>query len=112
MMEHINMNVIHDCSGLIDALLRRSYGVGEAALHSWIGGRRRPLAKNYYKTFVEQRGFQRIGQIGAILPGDFIAMEFLPWAGDKGHDTGHILVVNGLPREIVPSPGKISDALV
>ena len=95
-----------DCSGLIDALLRHSYGVGEAALHSWLGGKHRPLAKNYYNAFVEQRGFQRIGQIGAILPGDFIAMEYLPWAGDKGHDTGHILVVNAPPREIAQSPTK------
>jgi hypothetical protein len=97
-----------DCSGLIDSLLKRSYGINETTLHSWLGGRLRPLARNYYSAFIEQRGFTRLDQVTAILPGDFIAMKFLPGAGDQAHDTGHILVVNALPKEIIQYPENTS----
>lgn len=89
-----------DCSGLIDALLNYSYGISKTALEILLQTRHRPLARNYYEAFIGQRGFRRIDQIAAIQPGDFIAIKYLPWAGDKGHDTGHILVVNGAPKEI------------
>lgn len=93
-----------DCSGLINALLEHSYNISKEQLHMWIGGKRRPRAKNYFDTFVEQKGFNRIQQINDLMPGDFIAMKYLPGSGDKGHDTGHILVVNSMPTEVTLHP--------
>lgn len=89
-----------DCSGLIDALLKHAYGFSDSTLHSWLGGRGRPLAKNYFAAIMERRGFERIENAAAIQPGDFIAIKYQPWAPDKGEDTGHIMVVNQAPQEI------------
>ncbi len=89
-----------DCSGLIDALLKYTYGISAEQLNAWLHTVHRPLARNYYEAFVSQNGFEKLVMIDAIKPGDFVAMKFLPWAGDKGHDTGHILVVDGVPVEM------------
>lgn len=88
-----------DCSGLINRLLEHSYKLSKETLHHWLGGRIRPLAKNYYKAIHGQDGFTRIDNVRQILPGDLVAMEYLPWAGDAGHDTGHILLVNAIPQQ-------------
>jgi hypothetical protein len=86
-----------DCSGLIDALLAHSYGYSHATLRNWLG-RADAKARNYFRVIGEQNGFARFYRINEILPGDFIAIKFLPWASDKGHDTGHIMVLNQLPQ--------------
>lgn len=87
-----------DCSGLIDSLLNYSYGIGSEELRRWLGGRSRPLARNYYDAFVEKNGFEHIQNVSQVLPGDFIAMKYLAGFGDVGHDTGHIMVVDAVPR--------------
>lgn len=91
-----------DCSGLVDALLIHTYHFDKESLFVWLGGNKRPRAENYYHRIVEEKGFKRIWSVSDILPGDFIAMKYLPGAGDKGHDTGHILVVNQPPEKISP----------
>jgi hypothetical protein len=89
-----------DCSGLIDRLLEHSYGYSPEQLREWLGGRHRPLAANYYHAILDQNGFHRITKIGQILPGDFIAMKYLPGHGDKHDDTGHVMMIDARPQQI------------
>ena len=86
-----------DCSGLIDRLLEHTYGITEKRLKDWLGGRFRPLSRNYYQAIIEQNRFEHIENIKQIRPGDFIAIKFLPGSGDREHDTGHTAVVNAYP---------------
>lgn len=95
-----------DCSGLIDKLLEHTYGFSPEQLKTWLGGRVRPLAANYYRAILGQNGFQHITNIHQILPGDIIAMKYLPGHGDKADDTGHVMVLNGLPQQIVTNLPK------
>ena len=88
-----------DCSGLIDRLLEHTYGISKIRLKDWLGGRIRPRTKNYYQAVKDQNGFEHLENVKLLRPGDFIAIKFLPGSGDRGHDTGHIMVVNGYPVE-------------
>lgn len=89
-----------DCSSLLNKLLEYTYGISPAQLKAWLGGRVRPHARNYYQAILNQNRFQRIRFIQQILPGDIIAMRYLHGHGDKARDTGHVMVINGLPRQI------------
>lgn len=90
-----------DCSGLVDALLYHSYHINREEMRIWMG-KPHAKAKNYFRVIGEQKGFDHIHHIKDVRPGDFVAMKFLPWAGDRGHDTGHIMIINELPREMGP----------
>lgn len=85
-----------DCSGLIDALLRHSYGYTPADLHRWTG-KRRPKARDYYRMIKENSHFQRIFRIADVQPGDILAIWYPPGAPDPGHDTGHVAVIDAVP---------------
>ena len=86
-----------DCSGLLDALLKQSYGYTEDAFKDWLG-RKRPLAKTYHDAIVDGNRFKRIEHIGDVKPGDVIAIKYK--ADDpenKGGDTGHVMIVMERP---------------
>lgn len=88
-----------DCSGLVDALLEHSYHLNREDLRHWLG-KAHAKAKNYFRAIGEQDRFEHIRFIRDVRQGDFVAMKFLAWAEDKGHDTGHIMIVNQMPKEI------------
>lgn len=90
-----------DCSGLVDALLVHSYHLDREKMREWLG-KAHAKAQNYFRVITEQDGFEHIRQIKNVLPGDFVAMKFLPGFKGKGHDTGHIMIVNQLPQKVGP----------
>ncbi|BCS83482.1 hypothetical protein QLL95_gp0641 [Cotonvirus japonicus] len=90
---------ITDCSGFINALIKKSYNISEQEFAEWFGSER-PLVSTYCKTIVEGNGFQRIFNINNIEIGDFIAIRF-PASRHTGDDTGHIMLIDSEPEEIV-----------
>ena len=94
-----------DCSGFINALLIQSFGLKPQDFQLWLNTRR-PLAETYYKAIISQDGFTRIEQVGEMKPGDLIAIRYPPGYG--GDNTGHIMVVAGLPQGRPPSKPEIS----
>jgi hypothetical protein len=92
-----------DCSGFLNALLRRGYGLTGASFEGWLGTRR-PLARTYHEAIVEQNGFRRIRHLQEVKPGDIIAIRYAPHDPEnKGHDTGHVMLVVSKPRVRGPS---------
>jgi hypothetical protein len=82
-----------DCSGLLNALLRHSYGVTKQDRKAWIG-KERPQAKDYYQAIRAENGFRRVGRVQDLRPGDILTIQYpagLP-------DTGHLLIVAETPR--------------
>ena len=87
-----------DCSGLLDALLKRSYGYTDDTFKDWLG-RKRPLAKTYHDAIVDGKRFMRIELVQDMKPGDVIAIKYKPDVpANKGGDTGHIMIVVDKPE--------------
>lgn len=82
-----------DCSGLINALLARSYGLTRDDFKRWLG-KPRPLASTYHEAITAQNGFRHIERAGEIRPGDLIAIKY----PDGSENTGHIMLVAEAPR--------------
>ena len=82
-----------DCSGLINILLERSYGLTTNDFEKWLG-KRRPYAEDYFDAIVEQSNFRLITKIGTVQPGDIIAIRYPPGTNEN---TGHIMIVSGTP---------------
>lgn len=74
-----------DCSGLLSAVLRHSYGYTHHELKAWIGGEIRPKARNYFAAIVAERGFARITKVRDLLPGDVLATNYPSGESSKGH---------------------------
>lgn len=81
-----------DCSGLVDALLKHSYGYTDSDFERWLR-KRRALSSSYFRGISENRGFTRIHHVHDMLPGDLMSYRLPP--GSKNF--GHVMVVNGLP---------------
>ena len=64
-----------DCSGFINALLRRAYGFTDNSFRVWLATRR-PLAKAYYEAVVAHNRFVRIPRVTDVEPGDVIAVRY------------------------------------
>jgi len=88
-----------DCSGLLNVLLERAYGVTIGDFEKWLG-KKRPLASEYFNAIMEQQHFRAITAARNVRPGDIIAIRYPPGTNDN---TGHIMIVND-----VPSPRKAS----
>ncbi len=97
-----------DCSGLVDAVLKRAYHLSSAQLSNWLDAKR-PLAKQYHAAISAQRGFKRIDSLADVRPGDILAVEYP--AGSKGNNTGHVMIVAGMPRERNPSEPVVANTL-
>ncbi|AVL95082.1 hypothetical protein ma695 [Moumouvirus australiensis] len=89
---------ITDCSGFINALLKKSYGIPNLEFEEWFGVKR-PYASTYYKIINRQNGFTKINNIKDARVGDFIVTRFPPGTS-KGDDTGHIMMINNDPEHI------------
>ena len=88
-----------DCSGLIDALLTHSYKLNRGDFRRWFG-KERPLAKDYFRAIIYQNNFLRMNKINQVKEGDLLAIRFLPGAKNKDDDTGHLAIVDELPKQI------------
>ncbi len=88
-----------DCSGFIDALIKRTYELNDAQLKDWLKAKR-PVAKNYHEIISAQNGFQKIAALKDALPGDLLAIQYP--AGGK--NTGHMMLVVDAPRKREASP--------
>jgi hypothetical protein len=89
-----------DCSGFLDALLKRAYGLSDQYLNQWMGAKKRPLAHHYFDAIKLKKKFNPVVRIQDVRPGDFIAIRYLP--GDpenKDNNTGHVMLVAQKPRQ-------------
>jgi outer membrane protein assembly factor BamE (lipoprotein component of BamABCDE complex) len=84
-----------DCSGLLNHLLKHSYGYDDNQLKAWFGTNR-PKATHYHKMIVKTVGFTRITRITDVRPGDILAVKYLI---RKDH-TGHVMLVSGAPKKM------------
>lgn len=82
-----------DCSGLLNALLERSYGLTPDDFEKWLG-KRRPLAVEYFEAILQQQNFRRITNIKDVRPDDIIAVRYPPGTNEN---TGHIMLIADVP---------------
>jgi len=82
-----------DCSGFLNALFERAYGLRPEDFEK-LFGKRRPLAVQYFDAILQTRNFRRITSEKDVRPGDVIAIRYPPGTNDN---TGHILLIEGLP---------------
>lgn len=97
-----------DCSGFVMALLSQTYGLTPPTFQRWLKTTR-PLAANFYAAINNRHGFENIGQVLEIQPGDFIAIRYPPGSTDVGDDTGHIMLVAGPPKPFNPGQPDIKN---
>jgi hypothetical protein len=86
-----------DCSGLINGLLERA---GSPSLkHLRSAAFRVPQAKDYYDLISREDGFRRIDSVAEVLPGDIVAVKYLPGHAPSSWDagTGHVMLVDARP---------------
>jgi hypothetical protein len=97
-----------DCSGFVDAVLKRAYGLSSVQLSDWLDAKR-PLAKHYHAAIAAEHGFQRIPVISDARPGDILAVTYP--AGAKENNTGHVMIVASQPKQRTPSVPVVGDTL-
>lgn len=103
-----------DCSGFISILLSHTYRGIDADWFKSNLGASRPLARHFYRAFVDGKGFKRIERVSEIEPGDFIAIQYEPGADN----TGHIMLVAENPENIaeaspaVPNTTQVRIAVI
>jgi hypothetical protein len=97
-----------DCSGFVDAVLKKAYGLSSSQLSDWLDAKR-PLAKHYHEAIAAQHGFQRIPIIPDARPGDILAVTYP--AGAKENNTGHVMIVAGSPKQRTPSVPVVGETL-
>jgi hypothetical protein len=88
-----------DCSGFIDHLLMHDDGLTPDDFKRWFGSKR-PTAARYHDAIVEGRGFTPLATVGALRPGDLIAIKYLT----RHDNTGHIMLVVEAPGRMNPVP--------
>ena len=96
---------ITDCSGFINALLKKSYNLPPL----WAGVKR-PYASTYYNLINEQKKFIKITNINNTKIGDFIVFKILVRKSKKDN-TGHIMMINDIPNKIISVPPIIDNTL-
>ena len=87
------------CSSFASHVLGQSFGYTADDIDTWFE-KRVPQAREYHDTIAGGRGFRRIIHVGAIRPGDIIAIAY----PDGSHPTGHVMIAEGraLPRMSTP----------
>ena len=96
---------ITDCSGFINALLKKSYNLPPL----WTGVKR-PYASTYYHLINEKRNFIKITNINNARIGDFIVFRILPGT-TISDNTGHIMLINDIPNKIITMPPVIGNTV-
>ena len=92
-----------DCSGLLNVLFERAYGITPNDFEKWLG-KRRPLASEYFNAINQQQNFRAITSIKNVRPGDIIAIRYPPGTNEN---TGHIMIVNDVPTSRKPSKPEV-----
>ena len=93
-LDNNGQSVCHaDCSSLLNEVFQQTLGLDEPAIIAWLG-RDRPRAREYFETISSERGFRSISIVTDIQIGDVIAIRYESGAAN----TGHVMVVNALPR--------------
>ena len=82
-----------DCSGLLNHLLERSYGLTATDFEKLLG-KKRPLAVEYFEAISQEQKFRRITNIKDVRPEDIIAVRYPPGTNDN---TGHIMLIAEAP---------------
>ena len=95
-----------DCSGLLNNLLERAYGITPDDFEKWMG-KRRPYAEDYHDAIAEQQKFRLIRSIGDVRPGDIIAIRYPPGTNEN---TGHLMIVAEAPVARKPTKPQIDGA--
>lgn len=90
------------CSSLVAHLFMQAYGYDKADFKRWMGTGF-PQAQDFYAAIVAAKGFQRVGRITAIAPGDVLAVRYPPGS----HPTGHVMVVVSPPRKRAATPPEM-----
>jgi len=73
-----------DCSGLLTALLKQTYGYTSTYFKRWTGYSN-PYASSYYNEIVTQDHFLKLNTVTQIQRGDFIAMKYPAGSSNTGH---------------------------
>ncbi len=84
-----------DCSGLVNAVLKRGYSLSDAELTEILGAKR-PIVKHYAKAIENEHGFKRITDISDVRAGDILASPYTTKSGDSGH----VMIADESPREL------------
>jgi hypothetical protein len=84
-----------DCSGFVDELLKHTYGYDRDDFKKWFDSHR-PSARRYHDAIAAHTGFHEVETLGAVRPGDFIAVDYLR----RTDNTGHIMLVVESPRRM------------
>ena len=93
-----------DCSGLIDALFKYSYGYTPKDFRKWTA-KRRAVSSSYNRTISNGYGFNKITNINDVLPGDLITYKLPPGS----RNFGHVMLVDEKPKRRQSSPPLIPD---
>lgn len=90
-----------DCSGFINALIKKTFSWGENDFKKEFG-HKRMYAYHYYQAITTGNHFQLVKNINQVQPGDIIALQY---ADRSEHDdnTGHIMLIASLPQSYKPS---------
>ncbi len=93
-----------DCSGFVDAVLKRAYSLDDAQFKQWFGTKR-PLAKHYHAVILEKKGFAKVDSVKNARPGDILAVEYP--AGSE--NTGHVMLVVDAPKSHEATPPLVEN---
>jgi hypothetical protein len=85
-----------DCSGLVTAVLKRTYSLTDDNFRQWLHARR-PVARHYYAAIEKKEGFLPVATVPEARPGDLLAVKYEQ--AKKGDNTGHVMIVATAPRE-------------
>jgi hypothetical protein len=88
-----------DCSSFITLLLRHTYGWTGNQFEQWMHSTY-PTAATYHDAITERHRFKHILHMEALHPGDILAIKYTDHHASRNgvEDTGHIVLVAGLPR--------------
>lgn len=89
-----------ECSSFVTLLWRRTYGWSASSFKSWTG-QSSPEAAVYHDTIARHDGFIEVTTVGAILPGDVIAIVYYP---EYQAPTGHVMIVDAAPQPNSSAP--------
>ena len=81
------------CSTFVDRVVEQAYGLSATYVTRWLG----VYARTIHRAIARQRGFIPITRVGAIAPGDILAIAYYD---DDRPSTGHVVIVASAPRRL------------
>ena len=79
------------CSTFVDRVVEQAYGYPAPRVIAWLG----VYAKTIHRAIAQRRGFVLVTTVGAIQPGDIMAIEYYD---DDRPSTGHVMIVDQVPQ--------------